>query len=207
MVTVASKVVSEDEAAKVVIVSGSWKSPSKTRQLAEAVVAELARKRPVSVARIDLAEVGPQIATLTTREGLPAATAALFETVEQADILIVGSPIYKASFTGLFKHLFDLIDPAALVGTPVVLTATGGSERHALALEHQFRPLFSFFNTVTLPTTVYAVDSDFRAGALVSRSVIERVERAAGEAVRELDRIKPLHAERGETRSPPKWLA
>lgn len=182
-------------AARVAIVTGSWKSPSKTRSLAEAFVAELALFRPILVSRVDLAEVGQHVAGLTSRDGIAPETAQLFDTVEAADLLVVGSPIFKASFTGLFKHFFDLINPAALSGTPVVLTATGGSDRHALALEYQFRPLFGFFNAPTLPTTIYAVESDFQLGSLVSSSVQDRIRRAVGEAVRELDRI-PLAGER-----------
>jgi FMN reductase len=193
-----SVAVSPEISSRVVIVTGSWKAPSKTRTLAETFTAELAKRRPVSVARVDLAEVGGQVAGLTSREGLSPETAALFAAVETAHLLVVGSPIFKASFTGLFKHFFDLIDPKALVDTPVVLTATGGSNHHALALEHQFRPLFGFFNAPTLPTTIYAVEADFAQGSLVSAAVHDRISRGVAEAVRELDRIStvvtPPHA-------------
>jgi MsuE subfamily FMN reductase len=64
--------------------------------------------------------------------------------VEAADALIVGTPVYRASFTGLFKHFFDFVEQTALVDVPVLLAASGGSDRHALVLEHQLRPLFSF---------------------------------------------------------------
>jgi FMN reductase len=193
--------VSPETLSRVVIVTGSWKAPSKTRALAETFTAELAKRRPVSIARVDLAEVGGQVAGLTSREGLSPETAALFAAVETAHLLVVGSPIFKASFTGLFKHFFDLIDPKALVGTPVVLTATGGSNHHALALEHQFRPLFGFFNAPTLPTTIYAVEADFSQGSLVNVAVHDRISRAVTEAVRELDRVStvvtPLHVRAG----------
>ena len=184
--------VSPEASSRVVIVTGSWKAPSKTRALAEAFSAELAKRRPVSVIRVDLAAVGSQVAGLTSRDGLAPETAALFDAVETADLLVVGSPIFKASFTGLFKHFFDLIDPKALVGTPVVLTATGGSNHHALALEHQFRPLFGFFNAPTLPTTIYAVEGDFSQGTLTSAAVHDRISRAVVEAVRELDRASTV---------------
>ena len=81
--------------------------------------------------------------------------------VEAADALIVGTPVYRASFTGLFKHFFDFVEQTALVDVPVLLAASGGSERHALVLEHQLRPLFSFFQAQTLPIGVYATDRDF----------------------------------------------
>jgi len=81
--------------------------------------------------------------------------------VEAADALIVGTPVYRASFTGLFKHFFDFVEQTALVDVPVLLAASGGSDRHALVLEHQLRPLFSFFQAQTLPIGVYATDRDF----------------------------------------------
>ena len=65
-------------------------------------------------------------------------------------------PGLPGSFTGLFKHLFDFVGQYALVGTPVLVAATGGGERHALILEHQLRPLFGFFQALTLPIGVYA---------------------------------------------------
>src|SRR5205807_2048445 len=74
-----------------------------------------------------------------------------------AEVLVVGSPTYKGSYTGLFKHFFDLIDPAALRGKPVLLTATGGGDRHALIVEHQLRPLFGFFEAFALVAVLTAL--------------------------------------------------
>ncbi len=167
----------------VAVVSGSLQQPSRTRALVDAVARQLAHRRAIALSVIDLAEAGALVAPLTSRKGIAPETEALFAAVENADLLIVGSPIYKASYTGLFKHFFDLIPPEALEGVPVVLTGTGGSERHALALEHQFRPLFGFFGAITLPTTVYAVESDIREGAVVSAAVEERIGRAVREAL------------------------
>src|SRR4051794_20679349 len=99
----------------------------------------------------------------------------------RADVLVVGSPTYKGSYTGLFKHFFDLIDPAALRGKPVVLLATGGGERHALIVEHQLRPLFGFFEALALPTAVYATDKDFADGVLVSEAIRKRAAQAVDE--------------------------
>ncbi len=168
--------------AKVVVVSGSWKSPSKTRTLTDAAAAALRRRRPVEITTIDLAEVGGEIALLTSASQAGPHLSSLFSAVASADLLVVGSPIFKAAYTGLFKHFFDLIDPQALVGTPVLLAATGGSLHYALVLEHQFRPLLSFFRAHTLPTTIYAVESDFENGILTSQNVKERIEKATSEA-------------------------
>lgn len=105
-----------------------------------------------------------------------------------ADILVVGSPTFKGSYTGLFKHVFDLLDPASLRGKPIILSATGGGERHSLMVEHQMRPLFGFFEALAMPTAIYACDKDFADGALISEAIHARVGRAIEEATQALAR-------------------
>lgn len=169
---------------RIAAVSGSLQTPSRTRALVDGVLRELAEHRAVDVSITDLAEVGHLIAPLTSRRNLPEEVERHFRAVEQADLLIVGSPIYKASYTGLFKHFFDLFEPSALNELPVLLVATGGSDRHALALEHQFRPLFGFFNAITLPTTIYAADGDIEDREVVNPLLLERIKRSISEATR-----------------------
>ena len=95
-----------------------------------------------------------------------------------ADLLVAASPVYKGSYTGLFKHLLDLLEPGCLAGKPVLLAATGGGDRHALVIEHQLRPLFGFFEAATLGTGIYAAERDFTDGAPRSEALFERLERA-----------------------------
>ncbi len=99
-----------------------------------------------------------------------------------ADILVVGTPTYKGSYTGLFKHFIDLFEPLALQGKPILLTATGGSDRHALIVEHQLRPLFGFFMAHTLPTGIFAVDRDFVNHQIVAEHINARIAQAVEEA-------------------------
>ena len=103
--------------------------------------------------------------------------------IESADLLVVATPVYRASFTGLFKYLFDFVDQYALIDTPVLLAATGGSERHALILEHQLRPLFGFFQSLALPVGVYANDSDFTDYRISNPQLTERIEKAIARAL------------------------
>ncbi len=91
---------------------------------------------------------------------------------------MIASPVYKGSYPGLFKHLFDLIDPTWLAGKPILLAATGGGEKHALIIEHQLRPLFAFFEAQTLATGVYVSERDFLEGRLVNKAVLDRLDRA-----------------------------
>lgn len=98
--------------------------------------------------------------------------------MEEADVLVVGSPVYKGSYSGLFKHVFDLVGPDSLLGKPVLLCASGGGYRHALVVEHQLRPLFGFFGALTVPIAVYASERDFLDGRLVDAAVLDRIDLA-----------------------------
>ena len=66
------------------------------------------------------------------------------------------TPIFTTSYSGLFKSFIDVLDPDALSGLPIVIGATGGTERHSLALDYGLRPLFSYLHAVVVPTGVYA---------------------------------------------------
>lgn len=168
---------------RIVAVSGSLHEPSKTTALLRAIAEAIADRTDCEVQLIELAVVGPSLAGALRREDVPEHIEEQLVAIEQADLLIVGSPVYRASFTGLFKHLFDFVGQYALVGKPVLLAATGGGERHALMIEHQLRPLFAFFQALTLPLGVYASNTDFD-GYRVSSEVLEgRIALAADRAL------------------------
>ncbi|MCO8061178.1 FMN reductase [Acinetobacter lwoffii] len=145
----------------IVAVSGGLNHPSKTEALVQAILDELGEATPINVHFIKFSEIGSLLGGAIYRNQLPQRVQDDLAAVEAADALIVGTPVYRASFTGLFKHFFDFVEQTALVDVPVLLAASGGSDRHALVLEHQLRPLFSFFQAQTLPIGVYATDRDF----------------------------------------------
>lgn len=163
------------EPLRVVAVSGSLHNPSKTDVLIDEVLRQLGEELPVEPHVIRITDVGPQFAGVLDRKALPRSVEDELRRVETADLLVVASPVYRASFTGLFKHFFDFVDQYALVDTPVLLAATGGSERHSLIVEHQLRPLFGFFQALTLPVGVYAHESDFDGYRIESPLLVERI--------------------------------
>ena len=166
---------------KIVGFAGSSSRPSRTRNLVETIARTTAVRLDAETSIYDLTTVHPSLgATLDAREA-PPDLAELIATITDADALIVGSPVYKGTYTGLFKHLFDLIEPKALKDKPIILSATGGSERHALVLDHGLRPLFAFFSADILATGVYATEADFTDYRPHSSAVITRIERAAEE--------------------------
>jgi FMN reductase len=167
---------------QLVSLSGNLTAPSRTRALVDHAVEEISRRLDIVHTPISIAELAPDLAGLIDYKKIPPRVAEALKAIAGADLLVVGSPVYKGSFTGLFKHLIDFVDPAALTGVPVLLTATGGTDRHALVIEHQLRPLFAFFKALTLPTGVFALDVDFENYRLTRPEVAARLSQAADEA-------------------------
>lgn len=167
---------------KTVIVNGSPGRPSTTRALLNALRDRLAENIALDVVHIDLVDLLPELGGAFSRETFSPSLRATIKSIEQADFLIVGAPVFRASFPGLFKHLFDLVDLDAFQGKPVLLAATGGSARHALVIDLQLRPLFAFFQALTLPVGVYATPEDIQQGQIVSASLAKRIELAVERA-------------------------
>ncbi|MDT0402592.1 FMN reductase [Streptomyces edwardsiae] len=170
---------------KLVVVSAGLSVPSSTRLLGDRLAAVAApaatapEPGPADVRVIELRDLAVEIAHTFTN-GFPAgALAAAFDAVAGADGLIVVTPVFSASYSGLFKSFFDALsvsDPDALAGKPVLIAATGGTARHSLVLDHALRPLFSYLRVVVVPTGVYAASEDWGAEGLDGR-----IDRAAGE--------------------------
>ncbi|MFH9353611.1 FMN reductase [Kitasatospora sp. NPDC017646] len=169
------------------VVSGGLGLPSSTRLLAdrltEATSAQLASAgREV---RVRLYELRPLATPISHHllSGFPTqALGGALEEVSTADALIAVSPIFSASYSGLFKSFFDLVEPGALAGKPVLIGATGGTARHSLALEHAMRPLFAYQRALVAPTAVFAASEDWGGtGDTHTDSLPARIERAGGE--------------------------
>lgn len=164
-------------------ISGSVTRPSRTTTLVSAVLDAITARTPVRPRLVELVDAGPTLFSALTSDKLQGSAAEIVRAVETADVLVVGTPVYRASYTGALKHLFDLVRYDALVGKPVVLLATGGTPLHGLVAEHQLRPLFGYFNTLTVPTTIYAVETDFRDYRLVNPAIADRIDRVVTEVV------------------------
>ena len=161
---------------KLVVVSAGLSVPSSTRLLGDRLAAAVGRQTPVDTEVVELRDLAVEIAHNFTN-GFPGRQlAAAIDAVTSADGLIVVTPVFSASYSGLFKSFFDVIEKDALAGLPVLIAATGGTARHSLVLEHALRPLFAHLRAVVVPTGVYAASEDWGAEGLNGR-----IERAAGE--------------------------
>jgi FMN reductase len=168
------------------VVSGGLSNPSSTRLLADRLTAatvEALRSRgdDATVEVVELREHARDLADNLVTGFANQALRTAVETVTGADGLIAVTPIFSASYSGLFKTFFDVLDKESLVGKPVLLGATAGTARHSLALEHAVRPLFSYLRAVTVPTAVFAASEDWAGGGGVDRALAGRIDRAAGE--------------------------
>ncbi|MFB5854307.1 FMN reductase [Stenotrophomonas maltophilia] len=173
-------------ALKVVALVGSPTSSvtSRTLLLVRYLLASLQERVHASVERVELAPIARSLGQSLSRGEVEPAVEQALRTIETAELLVVAAPVHRGSYPGLFKHLVDFIELEALVDTPVLLAATGGSERHALVIDHQLRPLFSFLQAHTLPIGVYATPADFDGEHITSVALQARIalatERAAG---------------------------
>jgi FMN reductase len=108
--------------------------------------------------------------------------AAAILAVECADLVIIGTPIYKAAYSGLLKVFLDLLPPDALRGKTVLPLATGGSPAHLLALDYALKPVLSALGARDVLDGVFASDAQLRrhdAGGFVPEpDLIARLDRA-----------------------------
>jgi FMN reductase len=177
---------------RIAVISAGLGKPSSTRLLAD-------RLTEATVERLGLADIDPMVEVIELRDiarditnnlltGFPSPKlAAVIDSVSRADGLIALTPIFTASYSGLFKSFFDVLDNTALAGLPVLIGATGGTARHSLALDFAVRPMFAYLHAVVVPTAVFAATADWGSGADAgsmtdgAKDLPARILKAAGE--------------------------
>ena len=163
-------------------ICGSVARSRRTRTLIDLALEAAAAEPGVKVDLIDLSE-----RDLVFCDGRPPAeytgdTAVAIEQARAAQAFLIGTPIYRATYTGALKNLFDLIPDDALWGKVAGLIATGGSDHHYLALELGLKPILGFFEMHAVPGTVYAPSAAFQEGQ-PSETLRENVRRLAVDTV------------------------
>jgi FMN reductase len=171
---------------RVVVVNGSPNERSRTMGLAGLVTSRLEELLPLEVHRIDVYRLGHGFTDAVLREEVSPEVEQRIRLAEEADVLVAATPVFRASYAGMFKHFFDLVDQYALANKPVILVATGGSDRHALVIEHALRPLFAFFQAATAPVGFYANAGDFDGTLVLNGEVYSRVEMGLNDIVAQL---------------------
>jgi len=188
----------------IAVVTAGLSVPSSTRLLADQLTAAVrdaldGRGTPYKVEIIELRDHAHDL-TNNLLTGFPTESLRkVLDTVVAADALIVVTPTFSASYSGLFKMFFDVIDDKALTGKPVLLGATGGTERHSLVLDYALRPLFAYLQANPVATGVYAASTDWGTGATKLHA---RIERAATELVNAMTNDHPVAVDPYTTPTP-----
>lgn len=184
----------------VVVIAAGLSDPSSTsllgQQLAEATAEAMSQRgyRP-EMYHFELREVATDIADSMVTPSRSERLSQMINEVEQADAIITVSPVFKASYSGLFKSFWDLVDNDALSGVPIQLGSTGGSPRHSLVIDTAMRPLFSYLRMRVMPTGVYAATEDWGSATSDTNSheayLSRRIARAGDDLADVVTRLDP----------------
>jgi FMN reductase len=179
----------------IAVVSAGLGRPSSSRLLADRLAAAVERElhERDEETEVRVVEVRDHAHDLVNNlvSGFPAPELqGAFDAVTGADGLIAVTPTFAASYSGLFKAFFDvldLLDDNALADKPVLIGATGGTARHSLVLENAMRPLFTYLRGVVVPMSVFAAPEDW-GGAAAPDLLARRIDRAAAQLAVEIHR-------------------
>ena len=169
---------------KIVAISAGLGQPSTTRMLADRLTEATAKQlvehgEQADIEIVELREFAHEITDSTLTGFANPRLQHVLDSVMAADAFIGVTPIFKASYSGLFKSFVDSLEADVLIGKPVLIAATGGTVRHSLAIDHSMRPLFSYMQALVVPTGVFASPHDW--GTAGKDGLAKRVDRAAGE--------------------------
>ena len=165
---------------KIVALAAGLSDPSTSRLLSDRITDAVKRRLPdASVETVELRPLAHEVTDAALSGFAAPRLQHVIDQVAEADALIVVSPIFKASYTGLFKTFMDVLDADLLIGKPVLLAATGGTARHSLAIDVALRPLFAYLQAFIVPTGVFASPHDW--GSEGTHALGARIERAVKE--------------------------
>lgn len=184
------------ETRRLTVLSAGLGVPSSSRLLADQLAASAKRQLEaagytVQVDTVELRDLAVDIANNFVTGYAAPRLAEVIAGVEASDGIIAVSPVFSASYSGLFKSFFDVLDPKALDGKAVLLGATGGTDRHQMVLDYAMRPLFSYFRTRVAATAVFAGPQDWGAADGAGTPLAGRVDRAAAELAQLLQGTQP----------------
>jgi FMN reductase len=186
----------------VLLVAGSPSETSRSAALLDAVQQRL-QLRGVQVERLQIRDLSPQ-ALILADFGHPSVSRVAAQ-VARARALVVGTPVYKAAYSGVLKVFLNLLPQTALKGKHVLPLATGGSPNHMLALDYALRPVLQSLGAHHILPGIYATDSQvvlipergYQIHADIAHRLDEAVNTLVAEALREVPsvagRFAPVH--------------
>ncbi|GGI75656.1 FMN reductase [Pseudarthrobacter scleromae] len=184
------------ETRRITVLSAGLGVPSSSRLLADQLSAAAERHLDgaglgVQVDVVELRDLAVDIANNFVTGYAAPRLVEVIAGVEASDGIIAVTPVFSASYSGLFKSFIDVLDPKSLDGKAVLLGATGGTDRHQMVLDYALRPLFSYLRTRIVATGVFAGPQDWGTMDDGGSSLSDRIDRAAGEFTRLLEGAQP----------------
>lgn len=184
------------ETRRITVLSAGLGVPSSSRLLADQLAAAAKQRLEaagydVTVDVLELRDLAVDIANNFVTGYAGPRLADAIAGVEASDGVVAVSPVFSASYSGLFKSFIDVLDPKSLDGKAVLLGATGGTDRHQMVLEYAMRPLFSYLRTRTAATAVFAGPQDWGNADDGGTPLSLRIDRAAAEFSHLLEGAQP----------------
>ncbi len=184
-------------ARRIAVISAGLSNPSSTRMLADRLLAATARElteRDIEITAdvFELRDFAHDITNNLLTGFAPTALETMINTVVSADALIVVTPIFSTSYSGLFKSFIDVLDPDALRGKPVLIGANAGTARHSLAIDYAIRPLFAYLHADAVSTGVFAASADWGGSGDQVATLSSRVDKGARELAEAIARRSPV---------------
>lgn len=174
----------------IAVVSAGMGTPSSTRlladRLADAVSARVsARGEALDIVHVEARELAADLATMMATGMAPERLEQAYDVLARADGVVAVTPVFTASYSGVFKMFFDAMDKELLVDKPVLLAATAGTARHSLVIEHAMRPMFAYLGADIVPTGVFAATDDFAGSDELGTRIGRAAEQFASRVVAE----------------------
>jgi FMN reductase len=163
----------------VLLIHGSPSDQSRSVALAEGIAQRL-NPRQTFVDRLSVRSLPPQALLLADAGNTAIIKAAL--QVERAEVIVVGTPVYKAAYSGALKVFLDVLPQDAFKGKTVLPLATGGSPHHMLALDYALRPVLQSLGALHILPGVYASEKQLPRNAEGGYDMDEDVSRRLDEA-------------------------
>jgi hypothetical protein len=190
---------------QLVVLNAGLSNPSSTRllseQLAAAVSAQVSKRgEGLETQIININEYTSDLAAVFTTGVYSKRLQATMEQISAADGLIAATPVFSASYSGVFKLFMDVLDPKSLLGMPVLIAATAGSPRHSLVLEYAMRPLFAYLQTKVVPTGVFAATDDFGSDSELNNRIVRAATEMAEYLVDVKDSVKGFGPDYSQTK-------
>jgi FMN reductase len=151
----------------ILVITAGMGQPSSTQllgqRLGEATIRGLreAGQDEVELRHVELRTLASELAGYLVTRVPSSVLQEVLDAVGTAAGVIAVTPVFNASFSGLFKLFFDLLEEGTLAGRPVLLAATGGTQRHSLVIDHAMLPMFHYLKARVLPLGVFAATKDW----------------------------------------------